>query len=161
MTASACAQVAVGAAALGVPLARSLAGLALPHLVLGLGLGAADAALVPALLARGGRRAPALAALLQAASAAAYALGPVLGGLLAAAAGFEAALRTAAALNLLYAAFLYTRLRAYPVSEQVRVPARSRTDIIRLSFERRKRDHRNRPLRPDSVRIGRRDRSTP
>ncbi|CAB3225615.1 unnamed protein product [Arctia plantaginis] len=113
-----CVQVAVGAAALSVPLARSVVGLALPHLVLGLGLGAADAALVPALLARGGRRAPALAALLQAASAAAYALGPVLGGLLAAAAGFEAALRTAAALNLLYAAYLYTRLCAYPISEQ-------------------------------------------
>lgn len=46
-----------------------------PHALLGAGLGAADAALVPALLARAPRRVPQRAALLQAAASAAYALG--------------------------------------------------------------------------------------
>lgn len=52
-----------------------VAALAGPHVVLGAGLGAADAALVPALLARRPHRAPHVAALLQAAASGAYALG--------------------------------------------------------------------------------------
>ncbi|CAD0205686.1 unnamed protein product [Chrysodeixis includens] len=103
-------------AALGVPHARSVAGLACrtPHWV----LGAADAALVPALLARQRARAPHVAALLQAASSAAYALGPALGGLVAWWLGFETAMRALGVLNLLYAAHLYRALAAHPLSEQ-------------------------------------------
>ncbi|XP_013168635.1 PREDICTED: chromaffin granule amine transporter-like [Papilio xuthus] len=67
-------QITVGVAALAVPYATSVWGLATPQLCVGVGLGATDAALAPALLARRPRRVPQLAALLQAAASAAYAL---------------------------------------------------------------------------------------
>ncbi|KAJ8708532.1 hypothetical protein PYW07_010657 [Mythimna separata] len=111
-------QLCVAAAALAVPHASSVSALALPHLLLGGGLGAADAALVPALLARHPHRAPHVAALLQAASSAAYALGPVVGGAVSWCVGFETALRTLAVLNLLYLACLYRALARHPLSEQ-------------------------------------------
>ncbi|KAM3957243.1 synaptic vesicular amine transporter [Aphomia sociella] len=115
-------QVAVGLAALAVPHARSrsrqVAALALPHLLLGGGLGAADAALVPALVARHTRHVPALAALLQAASSVAYALGPIVGGVMSWCVGFETALRALGVLNLLYAGLLYRSLIVHPLSEQ-------------------------------------------
>ncbi|XP_032521702.2 synaptic vesicular amine transporter-like [Danaus plexippus] len=109
----------VGLAALALPHAPSVSWLSLPQLLSGLGLGAADAALVPALLAR----APpavlaARAALLQAASSAAYAIGPVVGGLFSWAAGFESAMMVLGAANAVYAVFLYRMLRKYPISAQ-------------------------------------------
>ncbi|GBP67838.1 Synaptic vesicular amine transporter [Eumeta japonica] len=113
-----CGVVAVGCAALCVPLARSAVALAPAHAALGAGLGAADAALVPALAARYPRRIPALAAALQAASSAAYALGPVCGGAVAAAFGFPAAMRALGVGNLLYAAVLYRALVAHPLSSK-------------------------------------------
>ncbi|XP_045540246.1 synaptic vesicular amine transporter [Papilio machaon] len=111
-------QVTVGAAALAVPYATTVWGLATPQLCVGLGLGAADAALAPALLARRPRRVPQLAALLQAAASAAYALGPVVGGVLSWCVGFETALRALGVANLLYAALLYRALTAHPLSPQ-------------------------------------------
>ncbi|XP_061705657.1 synaptic vesicular amine transporter-like [Cydia pomonella] len=111
-------QAAVGVAALALPHAPTVWWLALPHAALGGGLGAADAALVPALLARAPRQVPHLAALLQAASSAAYALGPALGGLLAWRCGFATALRVLGAANLLYGMFLYTHLKKHPLSPQ-------------------------------------------
>ncbi|XP_049706162.2 synaptic vesicular amine transporter isoform X4 [Helicoverpa armigera] len=111
-------QLAVALAALAVPHATSVRALALPHVALGAGLGAADAALVPALLARHARRAPHAAALLQAAASAAYALGPLLGGAAAWCVGFEAAMRALGVLNLLYVCALYRALRRHPLSQQ-------------------------------------------
>ncbi|XP_064074755.1 uncharacterized protein LOC135193979 [Vanessa tameamea] len=90
----------------------------LPQALLGAGLGAADAALVPAVLARRRRALPHRAALLQAASSAAYAIGPVVGGLVSWCAGFESALRTLGVANLLYSVCLYRALAAHPLSEQ-------------------------------------------
>ncbi|CAG9568485.1 unnamed protein product [Danaus chrysippus] len=109
----------VGLAALVLPHAPSVSWLSLPQLLSGLGLGAADAALVPCLLAR----APpavlaARAALLQAASSAAYAIGPVVGGLFSWVAGFESAMMVLGAANLIYAVLLYRMLRKYPISTQ-------------------------------------------
>ncbi|XP_059056088.1 synaptic vesicular amine transporter-like [Achroia grisella] len=112
-------QIAVGLAALAVPHARSVSSLVLPHAALGGGLGAADAALVAALLSRHARRLPHLAALLQATSSVAYALGPIVGGAMSWCVGFETALRTLGVLNLLYAGFLYRTLSEQPLSEQV------------------------------------------
>ncbi|CAH2098540.1 unnamed protein product [Euphydryas editha] len=89
-----------------------------PQALLGAGLGAADAALVPAVLARRPRALPHRAALLQAASSAAYAIGPVAGGLVSWGAGFETALRALGVANLLYAVVLYRALAAHPLSEQ-------------------------------------------
>ncbi|XP_068623952.1 synaptic vesicular amine transporter-like [Battus philenor] len=111
-------QVSVGLAALAIPHATSVWGLAGPQLWLGGGLGATDAALAPALLSRRPRRVPQLAALLQAAASAAYALGPVVGGVLSWVVGFETALRALGVANLLYAALLYQALRAHPLSPQ-------------------------------------------
>ncbi|CAH2210497.1 jg947 [Pararge aegeria aegeria] len=66
----------VGCSALIVPHAPSVGWLMFPQAALGGGLGAADAALVPALLAKRSRALPHRAALLQAASSAAYAIVP-------------------------------------------------------------------------------------
>lgn len=112
--------VAVGLAALLLPLAGGLGSLAGPHALLGLGLGATDAALLPALLTRHRARVAPTAALLQAAASAAYALGPALGGLASWALGFETTMRALGVLNLLYAAFLYRALALHPISEKVR-----------------------------------------
>ncbi|XP_045762014.1 chromaffin granule amine transporter-like [Maniola jurtina] len=108
----------VGCAALAVPHAPSVGWLAFPQAVLGGGLGAADAALVPALLAKRSRALPHRAALLQAASSAAYAIGPVMGGVVSWCAGFETALRFLGVANILYAAYLYSVLSEYPLSEK-------------------------------------------
>ncbi|XP_045455129.1 synaptic vesicular amine transporter-like [Melitaea cinxia] len=97
---------------------RQVGWLAAPQALLGAGLGAADAALLPAVLARRPRALPHRAALLQAASSAAYAIGPVAGGLVSWGAGFETALRALGVANLLYAAVLYRALSADPLSEQ-------------------------------------------
>ncbi|XP_050356529.1 chromaffin granule amine transporter-like [Nymphalis io] len=108
----------VGVSALLAPLAPSVGWVSVPQALLGAGLGAADAALVPAVLARRRRALPHRAALLQAASSAAYAIGPVAGGLVSWCAGFESALRTLGVANMLYAVFLYRALAAHPLSEQ-------------------------------------------
>ncbi|XP_039750644.1 chromaffin granule amine transporter-like isoform X2 [Pararge aegeria] len=108
----------VGCSALIVPHAPSVGWLMFPQAALGGGLGAADAALVPALLAKRSRALPHRAALLQAASSAAYAIGPVLGGIISWCAGFETALRFLGVANILYAVYLYRVLSEYPLSEK-------------------------------------------
>ncbi|XP_048487169.1 synaptic vesicular amine transporter-like [Plutella xylostella] len=110
-------QLAVGAAALAAPCVTDVWWLALPQFTLGAGLGAADAALVPALLARRPAAAPRAAALLQAAAAAAYTQGPILGGLVSYLLSFETLLRAMGVANLLYAVFLYRALKKDPLTQ--------------------------------------------
>ncbi|XP_049881140.1 synaptic vesicular amine transporter-like [Pectinophora gossypiella] len=110
-------QVVVGLSAMSLGVARSAWALVPPQFLLGAGLGAADAALVPALLAHAPhRRAAARSALLQAASSAAYALGPAAGGALAWAWGVPAAMAALGGANLLYAGWLYRR---HPLQRQL------------------------------------------
>ncbi|XP_023315215.1 synaptic vesicular amine transporter-like [Trichogramma pretiosum] len=129
------AMAVVGLSALGIPRARSMAELAVPHLGLGLGIGVADAALVPLLAALVDRRPTAsygpVYSLQQAAVCLAYSLGPIASGELVKSIGFEWVMRLAGLACLAYCPLLVylARERRRTADEITIIPMTDRRGI--------------------------------